>query len=140
MNAKEILNKAAGHLDDRATTYDAPQGERSMARTVQMFNTLTGHNVSEVDGWQFMELLKMVRSRQGAFKADNFEDGAAYAALAGEASARDRHPLDTAVRKILEAAAQSKEQSDVHDKSSRKTTANRRKKAVQKAAPKRRAR
>lgn len=31
MNAHEILNRAAGHLADRAKTYDKPEGERSMA-------------------------------------------------------------------------------------------------------------
>jgi len=37
-----------------------------------------------------MEILKMVRASQGEFRADNYEDGAAYAALAGEAAARER--------------------------------------------------
>lgn len=90
--ASEFLNRAAGHLLDRATTYDAPSGERSMEKTVAMFNALIADKLreplSEVDGWHFMEILKMVRSHQGDFKADNFEDGAAYAALAGEAASK----------------------------------------------------
>ena len=72
-------------MRDRATKYDKPQGERSMKRTVAMFNALTGHWLTEVDGWQFMECLKAVRSREGEPRADDFEDGVAYAALAGEA-------------------------------------------------------
>lgn len=86
MKASDILNKALGHLSDRAVTYDKPQGERSMAKTVDAFNTIYDLGMTEVQGWHFMELLKMVRSSQGAFKADNFEDAAAYAALAGEAA------------------------------------------------------
>jgi hypothetical protein len=54
-----------------------------------MFNLLTGCSLSHEDGWVFMGILKMVRSRQGQFKADNYEDGAAYFALAGEAASRE---------------------------------------------------
>lgn len=84
MNAEEILIKAAGHLADRAKTYDKPEGERSMRKTVDMFNVLTGGELTEEEGWMFMVLLKMVRSQQGEHRADNYEDGAAYFALAGE--------------------------------------------------------
>ena len=38
-----------------------------------------------------MALLKAVRSQQGAYRADSYEDGAAYFALAGEAAVRDRN-------------------------------------------------
>lgn len=86
MKAGDILNKALGHLSDRAVTYDKPDGERSMAKTVAAINAIYDLGMTEVQGWHFMELLKMVRSSQGAFKADNFEDGSAYAALAGEAA------------------------------------------------------
>ena len=84
MKAEEILTKAAGHLADRAKTYDKPEGERSMEKTVAMFNTLTGTQLTTEQGWLFMVILKMVRSQQGDYKADNYEDGAAYFALAGE--------------------------------------------------------
>ena len=76
-------------MADRASTYDAPEGERSMGKTVAAFNALTGHDLTEQQGWQFMELLKIARSNQGAYRADCFVDGAAYAALAGEAAARN---------------------------------------------------
>lgn len=84
MKAEDILTKAAGHLADRAKTYDKPEGERSMEKTVQMFNTLAGTQLTTEQGWLFMVILKMVRSQQGDYKADNYEDGAAYFALAGE--------------------------------------------------------
>lgn len=87
--AYDITTAATTHMESRADTYDAPGGERSMAKTVAMFNELHNQNVTEVQGWQFMEILKMVRSSQGAFRVDNFEDGCAYAALAGEAAAKE---------------------------------------------------
>lgn len=86
MKAHEILQAAAGHLKDRAATYDKPEGERSMGATVEAFNAVTGHNLTETQGWLFMALLKAVRSQQGAYKADSYEDGAAYFALAGESA------------------------------------------------------
>lgn len=90
MSAQHYLQAAMGHMQDRATTYDAANGERSMAKTVTMFNALTGLNLTEEQGWNFMQILKMVRSGQGAFKADNYEDAAAYAALAGECAEKTR--------------------------------------------------
>ena len=77
-------------MKDRAATYDKPQGERSMGATVEAFKAVTGHHLTEEQGWLFMSLLKAVRSQQGGYRADSYEDGAAYFALAGEAAARDR--------------------------------------------------
>lgn len=83
--AARILDKAARHLDDRAKTYDCQEGgERSMEKTIATFNALTGQNVTVEQGWLFMVILKMVRTQQGGYRADNYEDGAAYFALAGE--------------------------------------------------------
>ena len=100
--APDFLKAAMGHMDDRAKTYDAPDGERSMAKTVAMFNTLLGDKLnealSEEDGWNFMQLLKLVRSKQGAYRGDNYEDGSAYAGLAGEAAANERGPDVTHVK------------------------------------------
>ena len=95
MTATDILNKAAGHLKDRASTYDKPEGERSMAAAVRAFIAITGDGLMNTPerGWLFMVLLKAVRSQQGEFKSDNYEDGAAYFALAGEAAAVDRAPM-----------------------------------------------
>lgn len=87
MNAHEILRSAAGHMRDRAATYDKPEGERSMAATVAAFRHVTGVLVTEEQGWLFMALLKAVRSQQGAYRQDSYEDGAAYFALAGESAA-----------------------------------------------------
>lgn len=99
--ARDILNAAAGHMQDRAATYDKPEGERSMGATVEAFKAVTGHQLTEEQGWLFMVLLKAVRSQQGGLRMDSYEDGAAYFALAGESAARDRkkpiiHELYTA--------------------------------------------
>lgn len=86
MKANEFLSAAAAHMSARAQTYDKPTGERSMARTVTAFNAITGHNLSESDGWMLMMLLKAVRLTQRAtYHADSAEDLVAYAALMGEA-------------------------------------------------------
>lgn len=83
--AVEILHRAAGHIKDRASQRDQPQGERSMARTVAAFNALTGHQLSERDGWMFMVALKAARAcSTPTGLPDDYEDLSAYGALAGE--------------------------------------------------------
>ena len=88
--ASDILNKAAEHMEDRAATYDQQAGERSIGKTVMMFNILTGVGLTDEQGWLFMTCLKMVRAQQGRYRADSYEDGAAYFALAGESAAQER--------------------------------------------------
>jgi hypothetical protein len=90
VKASDVVKQAAKHMEDRAATYDKPEGERSMAKTVAIFNVLTNNYLTEEEGWMFMAILKMVRSQQGDFKLDNYEDGAAYFALAAEAGAKTR--------------------------------------------------
>lgn len=92
MQAKEFLLAGLGHMEDRASTYDSPEGERSMSATVTAFNAVTGDGLmnTEERGWLFMQLLKAVRSQQGEFRADSYEDGASYAGLAGEAAYKER--------------------------------------------------
>lgn len=98
MNAQDILEAGIGHMMDRAATYDKPQGERSMAATVEAFRAVSGVTMTEEQGWLFMLLLKAVRSQQGAYRAGSYEDGAAYFALAGECAYNtrrqvERHPI-----------------------------------------------
>ena len=85
-SADNILQFARNTIVDRGTTYDSTgQGqERSMRKVVAMFNALTGHTITEAQGWKFMACLKLARSEQGQHKLDNYLDGAAYMALAGE--------------------------------------------------------
>lgn len=83
--AVNILRGAAAAIDNRAAQRD--QGsERSMAKAVAAFNALYGHNLTEVEGWQFMSMLKKSRASQGCFVLDDYLDDAAYCALAGEAA------------------------------------------------------
>ena len=85
-DAIAALEAAAKHMRDRAATYDQPGGERSMARTVQAFNAITGRDISESEGWMFMAVLKFVRDRTtAAGHADSQEDAIAYASLMAEA-------------------------------------------------------
>lgn len=90
VTATSMLTAALGHMEDRAKTYDAPGGERSMGKTVSAFNIITGLELTEEQGWLFMEILKQVRSQQGNYRSDNYEDMVAYAALRGECAARER--------------------------------------------------
>ncbi|EPF5975840.1 DUF6378 domain-containing protein [Acinetobacter baumannii] len=87
-SAHEFLKRAAAHMEDRATTYDNPEGERSMEKTVAIFNALRERDLTETEGWLFMSILKLVRANQGEFKSDNYEDLVAYAALMGESEVK----------------------------------------------------
>lgn len=87
--AHQFLDAAAQHMRDRAATYDRPEGERSMAATVDAFNFITGHSLTESDGWLLMLCLKLVRMHQrSGFHKDSAEDAIAYAALLAEAKSK----------------------------------------------------
>lgn len=86
--AHSFLEKGVQHMKDRAAQRDSAEGERSMAACVNAFNAMFGKNLTETQGWQFMVLLKMARSRN-KFNPDDYEDGAAYTGLAGEAHSHD---------------------------------------------------
>lgn len=88
--AANILQQGVDALSNRAAERDQADGERSMARCVKAFNVMFDHKITEEQGWQFMELLKMSRAAGGAYREDDYVDGAAYCALAGEAARRDR--------------------------------------------------
>lgn len=86
LTAPTLLEKAAGHMRDRAATYDRPEGERSMGRTVAAFNAITGRDLKESEGWLLMQILKDVRDRQRERPhPDSLEDCIAYSALKAEA-------------------------------------------------------
>lgn len=88
MRAQDLLRNSAQHIEDRSAARDQKDGERSMVPTVRAFNALTGHNLSERDGWMFMVVLKSARACSSAKGLpDDYEDLAAYAALAGESVA-----------------------------------------------------
>ena len=84
MNAPEILSVANRCIHDRGTERDQENGERSMERTVKCFNALMGTDLTTKQGWFFMALLKAARATAGNHRLDDYVDGAAYFALAGE--------------------------------------------------------
>ncbi|OQS44911.1 hypothetical protein B0T39_00935 [Chromobacterium haemolyticum] len=85
-----MLNAGISAMKDRAAVRDdAKKAERSMKRTVEAFNALTGSSMTEVHGWQFMAVLKLARANGGNFHLDDYVDGAAYMALAGESASEE---------------------------------------------------
>ena len=87
VQATDFLSKALALLEERGKDYDQPQGERSMGKTVQAFNVITGHTLKESEGWLLLQLLKDVRqwSNPDSYHADSAEDCISYAALKAEA-------------------------------------------------------
>lgn len=87
--AAEVITQRGAQRDTATGMAAAPQ-ERSMATTVAAFNAIHKTNLTETQGWAFMQTLKMVRAatsaRNGLFNTDDYTDGAAYAALAHEAA------------------------------------------------------
>lgn len=91
--AESFLMQAADLMVERGKQYDQDGGERSMGKTVAAFNTITGRDLTESEGWLLMSILKRVRQHSGAgYHKDSAEDAVAYAAL--EAEALERQPLD----------------------------------------------
>lgn len=94
VTAHDVLTAASHTINQRGAQRDSTQGdkqERSMAATVAAFNSIEGTDLSERQGWAFMQTLKLVRAatsdRNGQHNPDDALDGAAYAALGGEAAA-----------------------------------------------------
>lgn len=98
-DAPFLLNKAGETISSRASERDDQgKAERSMEACVNAFNSLYGTSLTETQGWMFMVLLKAARARQGNHNIDDYLDGAAYFALAGECADRDhviRNTLQT---------------------------------------------
>jgi Domain of unknown function (DUF6378) len=88
LTANQILERASELLGVRGQEYEQ-QRERSIGRVVGAFNALTEHKLTNEQGWLFMVLLKLARAQGGSYKADNFDDGAAYVALMGEQASLD---------------------------------------------------
>ena len=91
VQAPELLGRAAALMYERGKTYDEPEGERSMGKAVAAFNAITGHTLSESEGWLLLQVLKDVRLfARSAYHADSAEDCIAYAALKAEAKGDGR--------------------------------------------------
>lgn len=89
--AAELLGRAAAHMHDRSSVYDEPEGDRSMGKIVTAFNAITGRDLTESEGWMFMQQVKLVRLfTRSEYHADSAEDNIAYAALLAEAKGDGR--------------------------------------------------
>lgn len=87
MKASELLINASNIMVERGKQYDTPDGERSMGKTVQAFNTITGRNLKESEGWLLLQLLKDVRNCTGDKPhEDSLLDCIAYSALKAESA------------------------------------------------------
>ena len=94
MKADQILRAGLDILVERGVQRDQPGGERTIPAVIAAFNALTGHAITEQQGWLFMALVKVKRSQTGKPDADHYVDGANYFALAGEAAlAHERVPV-----------------------------------------------
>ncbi len=75
-------------LAERGKQYDASgkEAERSMKKIVTAFNAITGKDLTAVEGWAFMQVLKQVRffSNTNAPHRDSLIDNGAYALLQAE--------------------------------------------------------
>lgn len=87
--ADQILQTSAAVMAAKASERDVAQ-ERSMSRCVTAFNAMSGHKLSERDGWLFMATLKLTRALSTPTGvADDYVDGASYCALAGECTSKE---------------------------------------------------
>lgn len=102
MKATEFLQAAIDTQAERGKQYDSPEGERSMGRTVQAFNAITGRDLTEAEGWLLLQLLKDVRQWQNPDKYhhDSALDGVAYASLKAEALCNAPRPIDPNAQEV----------------------------------------
>lgn len=88
-SATDLLQSAYDQIGDRAAERDT-EAERSMCSAVNAFNALYETNLTEEQGWMFMVFLKAARAKGGRVRVDDYVDGSAYFALAGEAAIKSR--------------------------------------------------
>jgi len=89
--AEHFLAEAERTLAKRSVDYDSLTGERSIEKTVALFNLRTGHKLTETEGWIFMGYLKDVRQdATEGLHYDSAVDRVSYAALEAESRVRAR--------------------------------------------------
>lgn len=105
MKAEQFLRNGADVLAERGKEYDKPEGERSMARTVAAFKAITGKELTEAEGWLFMECLKNVRQWQNPdrYHEDSAVDGVNYSALKAEALSEQGQAVIDGVKDFIDA-------------------------------------
>jgi Domain of unknown function (DUF6378) len=84
MDATEFLKLANEAINDRGQEY-AKGREQSMGKIIAIFNICEGLELTEQQGWRFMQILKLVRSASAPeFHQDSVIDRIGYAALEAE--------------------------------------------------------
>lgn len=92
MRVKDFIDSALRTLAIRGVERDSPEGERSMHHAVRIYNAITGQEMTERQGWTFMQALKLARAeRTKKFNADDFVDLIGYTALRGELQHRQHY-------------------------------------------------
>ena len=86
ISVEQLAEQAKAVREHRGKQRDTPEGERSMDKTVNIFNARYGTNLTAEMGWQFQADLKSVRDMTGDFDPDNYIDGSNYILLKGEAA------------------------------------------------------
>ncbi len=90
--AISFLEEARKTMEARAQLRDTPEGERTAKKIADVFNAITGRDLTEADAWLFLIILKIVRGQSGSYNRDDYVDLSAYASLLGECeSVRDRN-------------------------------------------------
>lgn len=120
-SAPTYLTDAAAVMEERAKEYDQPGGERSMGKTVEIFNLYTGKSLVESEGWLFMQILKDVRQWSNpGFHQDSAKDCIAYAALKAESlekeasSGKKSKDLEAEISDLLTVMVAAAEEIDEH--------------------------
>ncbi len=86
MNHTDILTQSVLTLRDRDSQYGSM--EETMIRTCEIFEMITGREMSPYHANIFMHSLKLARIRTSPAKPDNYVDGINYLAFAGEFATR----------------------------------------------------
>jgi len=82
MNHTDILTQSVFVLRDRDAQYGSMQD--TMIRACEIFEMITGKELSPYHANIFMHALKLARVRTSPGKLDNYIDGINYLAFAGE--------------------------------------------------------
>jgi hypothetical protein len=81
MNAGDFLNEAKAIIQDRGADYGHPSD--NMSRTAALWSSFLEMPITDYQVASCMALVKLARSMETG-KVDNYIDGAAYMAIAGQ--------------------------------------------------------
>lgn len=85
--AEETIDRALSILNGNS---DRDEGrERLMKKIVEVYNKLTGNNMTETEGYLFMTTLKLVRMVKNPSNLDNYIDAIGYIAMGSEKAEDD---------------------------------------------------